>query len=141
MIGKTYLDRVATWQKFRKDLEASEDPIQDTISAYASLPLVSIHTDPWTRESWPNPWELIDENTYCDYCIILGICYTLQLTERFKDSKFEIHIAIDRSESKDYYLLFIDDIVIGYDEYDYIHKSKIPSHIRSQLIHSMPALN
>lgn len=141
MFDKTYVDRVASWQAFRDELETHNDPLQHAISKYTSVPLVSIHTDPYTRSSWPNPWELLEENTYCNYCIILGICYTLQLTERFKASNFEIHIAIDKDRSKDYYLLFIDDMVIGYDEYSYVHSSELPNTLHSQHIYQMPTLN
>lgn len=141
MIGKTYLERVASWQTFRKHLDSESNPLECVINHYKQLPLVSIQTDPYTRSTWPNPWELLEENTYCKYCIILGMCYTLQLTERFKESNFEIHIAIDSDRSKDYYLLFVDDIVIGYDENTYMHREKLPITLHSQHIYKMPALN
>jgi hypothetical protein len=38
-----------------------------------------LHWDDY--ESWPNPWQLLDDNIYCDVAKCLGICYTLTLAE------------------------------------------------------------
>ena len=83
MFDKTYEDRLLAWSKFRQGLETSTDPIQDVIDNYNTAPTVSIHTDPWNQDSWPSPWQLILENQYCEFSRVLGMCYSLQLTERF----------------------------------------------------------
>jgi len=108
---------------------------------YDRSPWVTLNADPWTTETWPSPWELIDENQYCEFSRLLGICYTLQLTDKFSQSTFEIHIAIDNERSSTYYLLYVDDLVIGYDEDTYIHKSKLPSTLHSQQPYPMPKLH
>lgn len=133
-------DRMASWQAFRQSLNASHDPIQDVIDFYELAPLVSINADPFSKETWPRPWELLEENIYCDYCKILGMCYTLQLTEHFNQSPFEIHIGIDRSCSITYYLLYVGDRVIGYEANTHVHKESIPDSIQVQKIHPMPKL-
>ena len=124
-MDKNYEQRLAEWSEFRTTLESSDDPIQDTINYYKLFPQVSIHTDPYDKTTWPTPWELIHENQYCEYCILLGICYTLQLTDRFKGSKFEIHIGINKERSKTLYLLFVDDKVIGYNSETYVHMDDV----------------
>lgn len=111
-----YEDRLASWNEFRKSLELSENPIQSVIDYYDQAPRVSINTDPWDNATWPDPWELVYENQYCAFCSVLGVCYSLQLTERFKGSNFEIHIGIDRAKSRTVYLLLIDDIVISWND-------------------------
>ena len=68
MFDKTYEDRLRAWHEFRNRLETIDDPIQHTIEHYQQAPFVSMHTDPWTQEMWPNPWELVQENQYCDFC-------------------------------------------------------------------------
>ena len=114
MKNSTYEVRLAEWSSFRQSLEISNDPIQDVIDYYKQVPVVSIHTDPYDMSSWPDPWELVYENEYCEYCILLGMCYTLQLTDRFSESNFEIHITLDEKESVIRYLLFVDNLTIGY---------------------------
>jgi len=72
--------RFASWIKLREHLEKSNDPLRDVSSYFLKLPRVKFYTDPYSSITWPTPWELIDENEYCEFNIILGICYTLQLT-------------------------------------------------------------
>jgi hypothetical protein len=139
MFEKTYEQRLALWHNFRDSLESSETPIQDTLKFYSTAPRVSIHTDPYDNSIWPNPWELIKENQYCDFCLLLGVCYTLQLTERFKGSIFEIHIAQDHTNAETLYLLYIDELVIGWNEH-YAHRDEIPNSVVAQNIYAMPAL-
>jgi hypothetical protein len=141
MFDKTYEDRLRAWHDFRKTLETSNDPIQSVIDKYQEPPRVSLYTDPWTPSTWPSPWELIEENQYCEFCNLLGICYSLQLTDKFSQVNFEIHIGIDDKNSSTHYLLYVDDFIIGYEDDTYIHKSKLPSTIRSQQTYPMQPLN
>lgn len=141
MFDKTYEVRLQSWSDFRSTLETTDDALQTAIDQYATAPIVSIQTDPWEQDTWPTPWELVLENQYCDFCRLLGICYSLQLTDRFSTSTFEIHIAVDKEKEKTYYLLFVDEYVAGYDEVSYVHKTKLPSTLESQTVYSMKPLN
>ena len=100
-----YEDRLAFWSDLRETLETCEDPIQEAINYYDNAPQVSINTDPWDQNTWPTPWELIAENQYCNFCILLGVCYFLQLTQRFSGKEFEIYIGTDIEKSKTMYVL------------------------------------
>lgn len=139
MFDKSYEDRLAIWRDFRQSLEVSKTPLEDTVSFYKKAPYVSIITDPWDQSTWLDPWELLHENQYCEFASVLGMCYSLQLTDRFKGSSFEIHIGIDHLASSTYYLLFVDDKVIGYEDEVY-NRSDIPSTVISQRIYHMPGL-
>ena len=88
MFNLNYEGRLSKWREFRETLEDSPKPINDVVQFYRLAPTVSIHTDPFNNKTWPGPWELLHENQYCIFCKVLGMCYTLQLTESFKDSKF-----------------------------------------------------
>tara|TARA_B110000240_G_scaffold182086_1_gene214592 strand:- start:791 stop:1216 length:426 start_codon:yes stop_codon:yes gene_type:complete len=138
MKNNTYEVRLAEWSNFRKSLEASNDPIQNVIDYYKKFPVVSIHTDPYDMTSWPDPWELIYENEYCEYCILLGMCYTLQLTDRFSTSDFEIHITLDEINSEHYYLLYVEDRVLGYEKNKHVSQSEINNKFISQCVYQMP---
>ena len=134
-----YEERLLEWSNFRKSLESSNDPLQDVIDYYNQFPQVSIHTDPYSKETWPDPWELIHENEYCEYCILLGMCYTLQLTDRFSGVKFEIHITLDEDNSHHYYLLHVGDRVLGYNKEKHINATEIKQNLISQSVFQMPA--
>lgn len=140
MFDKSYEDRLAAWRDFRETLEAHSDPLQAVIDFYYVAPRAYMHTDPWTKEMWPDPWQLVNENQYDDFCTVLGMCYSLQLTERFKGSSFEIHISTDSTTSSTHYLLFVDDNVLGWDE-SYVHKTELPDTLMSQEKYTMPRLH
>ena len=138
MFNKTYEDRLILWREFRHGLESAQDPIQEAIDFYNQAPYCSIAADPFTPSSWPTAWELLEENNYCAFVKILAICYTLQLTDVLKRSKYEIHITRDFKNSETYYLLYVDDIVIGFNGDTHVHRSKLPTALRSELVHSLP---
>ena len=138
MKQKTYEDRLVEWSNFRNSLENSQDPIQDVIDYYNQIPVVSIHTDPYNKDMWPNPWELIYENEYCEYCILLGMCYTLQLTDRFSREDFEIHITLDENKSQHYYLLYVQGRVLGYEKNNHVNVNQIKETLISQCVYQMP---
>jgi len=140
IFAKNYDDRLATWRDYRASLEDASDPIQEVIDLYNSAPMCSIHTDPWSPEMWPTPWELLEENKYCEFCKVLGMCYSLQLTERFSAYDFEIHIGVDTVKTDYQYLLIVDNKVINYDTNRYIAIDELPETIESQTVYPMPRL-
>jgi len=135
MFNKKYEERLGIWSSFRESLEKAEDPFRLLIDFYKDAPQVSIHTDPYNREIWPTPWELLEENQYCDFCRVLAYCYSLQLTDRFKESVFEIHIITTGLEI--YYLLQVDNWILGYEENEVIDKSQLPSDFKPQVTYTM----
>tara|TARA_B110000503_G_scaffold84524_1_gene128657 strand:+ start:1681 stop:2106 length:426 start_codon:yes stop_codon:yes gene_type:complete len=137
MFDKKYEDRLILWRQFRDGLNLSKDPIQDTIDFYNQAPPAALAADPYTKNTWPNPWELLEENNYCSFVTILAICYTLQLTDVLSQASYEIHITRDNKNSETYYLLYVDDIVIGFNGDTHVHRSKLPATLRSELVHVM----
>lgn len=140
MFDKKYDDRLRAWNQFRQNLETSSSPLADVVNVYSKAPMVSIQVDPWDVSTWLNPWELLYENKYCEFSKILGICYTLQLTERFMNEDFEIHIYTNNEESSVHYLLFFQEKVIGYDWPNVIKRNDLPSNFQSQQQYLMPPL-
>jgi len=69
-IEKKTQQRLADWYAFRQQLETSSTPLDDVHLYFEKLPHVKVYTDPYDQSSWPTPWELIDENEYCQFNII-----------------------------------------------------------------------
>ena len=107
-----YEDRLSSWSVFRQELESVDDPIQEAIDFYDNAPRVSIHTDPWDKTTWPTAWELVSENQYCNFCILLAICYSLKLTNCFTGEDFEIYIGTNKEKSETMYVLRINNLGI-----------------------------
>lgn len=135
-VGST--KRLSDWYRFRDELEFSEDPLEDVHRYFQQFPKVKVYTDPYDQQTWPTPWELINENEYCQFNIILGICYTLQLTNRFKNISPTISISIDNADKVVYYLLFIDDKVYGYDQDGWILAKNLPKTLKKLKIYRVP---
>ena len=113
MFDKTYEDRLVSWSAFRASLENSKDPIQDVIDRYR--PNLKMTLFP-----------------------VLGMCHSLQLTDCFNRSSFEIHITTDYKESASYYILIVDKYVIGYYNNSYTAIDNLPDSLVAQKIYIMP---
>lgn len=140
MFNKPFSTRLQIWSDFRKSLESSNTPLQDVIEFYNRAPLVSIAADPYDKTTWLDPWEIIEENTYCSFVKILAICYTLQLTDKFSQSHFKINITRDRNACEAKYLLIIDEMCIGYEENSPISIHTLPSTLEVEKSYEMPNL-
>lgn len=110
----SYEDRLLYWAMFRDSLEKSQDPLQDVSEKYNKIELKSQEYNPWDEKDWPNPWTLIFENRYCAFLRTLGMCYSLKLTERYKDEDLKFIIAKDE-ELQTRYLCVVDNHVLGMD--------------------------
>lgn len=140
MFNKKFDERMRSWSEFRTTLEGSNDPFTKIIEFYADAPMVSIQVDPWDPETWLGPWELLQENKYCEFSKILGICYSLQLTDSFLRSKFQIHICTNTEDSEVKYLLYVDNIVVGFDPERAIPSNELPVGLHTEIVYNMPSL-
>lgn len=140
MFDKKYEDRLRAWAEFRTQLETSGTPIQDVIDFYNKAPLVNIQVDPYDQSTWLDPWTMLYENNYCNFAILLGIAYTLQLTARFSDASYEIHICTDKENSEVKYLLIVDNLAFGYLRESVVNVVDLPPSLKIENIYQLPAL-
>jgi hypothetical protein len=77
----TYDTRLQSWYNLRgqlKNLTLSEQCIL-VDNWWQKAPLVTHYLHQSEISTWPGPWELLVENTYCTLARGLGMCYTLLL--------------------------------------------------------------
>jgi hypothetical protein len=142
MFSEVFEDRLKSWRQVRERINHADNPFDELLAIYSKAP--RIHNkgiDMWDQKTWLGPWELIKQNGYTDTCIICGLCYTLQLTEKFSQSEFEIHISTNNETKETFLLLAVDDVVIQPLEGRYINRSAVPSNWISQKIYQMPAIH
>lgn len=74
-----YYTRLGNWHQLKKSLEAADLKTNciEVDQFWQQCPLVNHYLHPADISDWPNPWELIKDNTYCLYARALGIFYTL----------------------------------------------------------------
>ena len=74
-----YHTRLREWHSLKDSLsEVDISIICVTVDQFwQQCPLVNHYLHPADIQEWPNPWELIKDNTYCIYARALGMFYTL----------------------------------------------------------------
>lgn len=77
-----YETRLVSWHDLRLSL-IDADIKTKCISVDAwwqQAPYINHYLHTQDLSSWPDPWELLVDNTYCTVAKALGMCYTLYLT-------------------------------------------------------------
>lgn len=83
--------RLDSWSALRS--QVSSMPTVDALSTinrwWAEVPWEPYYLHWDDKDTWPDPWQLLNDNIYCDVAKSLGILYTLSILERddFSDAK------------------------------------------------------
>lgn len=84
MWPKTFDQRLTDWYHLRQTVKTL--PLASCLESINSWWFLSpwqpyyLHWD--DRQTWPDPWQLLSDNTYCDLARGLGILYTITLLDR-----------------------------------------------------------
>jgi hypothetical protein len=103
----TYEARLQDWFQLRKSvINLPIDKQCITIDEWwQRAPLVTHHLHPQDIDNWPDPWELLSENTYCEVARALGMCYTLYLI-----GVNDIELVLARNDTaEDVVLVLVDN--------------------------------
>lgn len=102
----TNSERLSHWRDFRKSLDRlSFEQALEAIAVYwQTCPFVPYYLDNANTESWPGPWQMIDDNIYCDLARCLGIVYTIILTKHRMDVDVELQVYQDPRTGFEYNL-------------------------------------
>lgn len=102
-------ERLSRWKQFRASLNdlSLGDAIRQTNDLWHSCPFIPFYLDDEDPNSWPDPWQLIEENYYCELAKALGIIYTLHLSKHQHDLEPEIRIYYDSTTKYSYHLVYL----------------------------------
>lgn len=84
MWPNTLEDRLVEWHALR--VRAIQQPLQECLTSvndwWMRAPIINhyLHWD--DHRDWPNPWDLLAEDRWCDLAKALGIMYTLMALDR-----------------------------------------------------------
>ena len=103
-------ERIARWRAFRIEIGGMPLPkaIQETAQLWQNCPHKPHYLDHEDPEAWPNAWDLISENYYCDLAKALGMLYTLYFTVHGKQLEPEIRVYYDPETKYTYNLVLIN---------------------------------
>lgn len=84
MLPRTFAERLESWSDLRQRVQSL--PIQSALqtinSWWSQTPWRAYHLHWDDQPTWPDPWQLLDDNLYCSLARGLGIMYTIAMIER-----------------------------------------------------------
>jgi hypothetical protein len=77
-----YDTRLKNWYSLKQNLKLLDIKQQcvEVDDWWQQAPLVNRYLHTMDTTEWPDPWELLVENTYCEVARALGMCYTLYMS-------------------------------------------------------------
>ena len=100
-------ERMARWRAFRNYIDSLplDQAIQETVEFWAKCPFTPFYLEYTDSDNWPDPWQLINENCYCDLAKCLGIVYTLYLTKHKSSIEFDLQVYREEGTLNTYNLV------------------------------------
>lgn len=124
-------DRLRSWHDLRQFVQSI--PLRDQLNAIAKwwghCPRIS-HAIHWNDQSnWPDPWDLLADNSFDDLAIALGMSYTITMLEDL-DSSVEIALATD-DQAQEYNLVMVDDrkYILNYEPWEAVSTERFEFNI------------
>jgi hypothetical protein len=93
----TFEARLTSWNFLRE--QCQDLPVEPALSRIndwwfrAPWQPYYLHWD--DQKSWPDPWQLLSDNVYCDVARSLGILYTITLLDRADMAPFRLVLTDD----------------------------------------------
>ena len=102
-----YDARLRSWYELRSQIEDTliQNKCVEIDEYWQRAPLVNHHLHMLDVSSWPGPWDLLVENTYCTVARALGMCYTLLLVD---ETDIDMVEATDNN-GEDVVLVLVDN--------------------------------
>lgn len=87
-------NRLMVWRQWRQTLDSMDyvSALSEVARIYMMVPRVNHYLAPDEQDRWPTPWELVNDNIYCDLAVGLGMFYSLQLSTHAQDHEFSMII-------------------------------------------------
>ena len=129
-----YEDRLSQWHQLRQDnqinnLETALLTINDWWQQCPWTPYY-LHWD--DLETWPDPWDLLADNHFCNLAKALGIVYTLHLSEHGTNLEMSIRVYQDPASRGQYNLAWIDQgkYVLNFISDEIVNRTQIPKELK-----------
>ena len=118
MWPKTFSDRLSAWSDLRNRVQSLDLKSALTIvnSWWFNAPWQPYYLHWDDRIKWPDPWQLLSDNIYCDVARGLGILYTITLLDHEDLTSAELVLTEDNRNlvlvNKEIYTLNWDTTIL-----------------------------
>jgi hypothetical protein len=104
-------ERISHWRAFRLTLGGVSlaNALKLTAEFWQNCPHNPYYLDPADPESWPNAWDLLTENYYCDIAKTLGMLYTISYSIHGEDLSMKLAMYHDPETGYEYNLAVFDE--------------------------------
>ena len=123
-------DRILKWREWRLTLTdyTLDECLNEVAITWSKAPLVNHYLLPDMIEEWPDPWNLINDNIYCDLSIALGMFYSLLLCDNPYVNKDKMRIEIYKLKDEWINLCSIDQglYMLNYSPRSVVNISTLP---------------
>ena len=94
MFRKTHTgsERLSVWRKFRQDFPKN-GTIENVIDAFSEVKVERRNIDYYTPESWPTPFEIVNEGMFCQSGLSLVIASTLIQLKLIKSENYRFDVV------------------------------------------------
>ena len=84
MWPKTFSERLESWAKLRHQCQklSPEHALLQINLWWFQTPWIPYHLHWDDQLTWPDPWQLLEDNLYCSLARGLGILYTIAIVDR-----------------------------------------------------------
>jgi hypothetical protein len=102
-------DRLSRWKTFRLHISnlSLDEAITETQELWDKCPFCPFYLEVEKPESWPEPWQLLTDNYYCDVAKCLGIVYTLYFSQHLNKIDPEIRVYYDSKTRYSYNVAYL----------------------------------
>lgn len=123
-------DRIVKWREWRNTLTSLDinECLTEVAVAWAKAPIINHYLTPDNIDEWPNPWQLINDNIYCDLSITLGMFYSLSLCDN-PNINDDLHIEIYKTNDGWVNLCSINGglYMLNWEPHTVVNNSTIPN--------------
>ena len=137
--------RLDHWKAFRSKISSLdlEQALQACNEFWQTAPFTPFYLDHREIQNWPDPWQLIYENYYCDLAKALGIVYTLHLSAHKNNVDLAIHICQEATSRAQYNLVWINQgkYVLNYISDTIVNRTQVSNNIKTLFKLSSKDLN
>ena len=138
-------ERMARWRDFRKQLNqmSLDDALMAVVDFWYRCPYTPYYLDPSKPETWPEPWQLVEENYYCDVAKSLGMLYTIYLSDHKNSIECELRIYKDPETGFIYNLVYLNQgkYVLNLVEDEIVNNTSIDKKFKLLHCYDSGALN
>lgn len=127
-------DRLEHWKQCRRRI--SNLPVDQALlqcyDLWASAPFTPFYLEHDRPDNWPDPWQLVYENYYCDLAKCLGMLYTIHLSDHAASLNLGMRIYYDPISRANYNLVWIDEgkYVLNFSDEGVVNKKQIPTELK-----------